>query len=586
MESSSLLSKFFSKWFFALLLLLVLSGILLFLRIPDSLYQSMLEFVSGLLKQKYGSGGSIVKIDKGFHKLAVLLIAMGIALLGYFSFWKRFISSFESSKLKVNQQLSLPKLGKNDWMIIVSITLIAMLLRVFPLTQSLWQDEIGVYNTFIKNGFLSTLFPKNSMGSQPLMQLIVGLFAKILGSSEVALRMPIFLIGVASIFLIYYFTLALTKNRLAAGLSAFLLCVHSYHIYYSFQMRGYAILVFLCLISCYLLYRLIEFPSKKYGIYYCLISIAIVFTHLYAVYLLFAQHFIIILFQLHSKYIKKEVTPIFSSAFLVRYFESFLIAMLCSVMLYVPQLPVIFMNILDTVNGIKSLSVYFRSVLDAMNYMIAYSPYQWISFSFLILVLLLFIFRIEKPFAIKLVSAIALALFIITAFVPSGSGFFPRYLICEIPLLVFLLATSIAQLWDSTNKVNKAVSIALFAGFVLLNSSGYELTYQKIQDYKGAVAYVKNSAATKPQLIVSNSLGKTEVQHYDKNIVALNNVQELDSLMQLDYDLFAITTYESFVGRSVFVNDKATQERIVQTFEHEKTFPGEFPVNVWHYQKK
>ena len=98
--------------------------------------------------------------------------------------------------------------------------------------------------------------------------------------------------------------------------------------------------------------------------------------------------------------------------------------------------------------------------------------------------------------------------------------------------------------------------------------------------------FVKNYPSTKQKLIVANSLGKSEVKFYDSNIIALNNVQELDSLLQLNYDVFAITTYESFAGKSLFKNDKETQIRIEQTFAHEKVFEGEFPVNVWHEVKK
>jgi hypothetical protein len=581
MNSSFLVSKFFSKWSFFAWLMLLLSGVFLFFRFPASGYESLIEFVSDLLQQKYGSGGSKLKIDTGFHKLSVLLMALGMVLLLYFSFWKWLIqTAAANTKTETKEE---PKLKRIDWILILFCTLVGISLRILPLSQSLWQDEIGVYNMFIKEGIFSTLFPKSSMGSQPLMQIVVGLFSSLFGNSEIALRMPLFIVAIASIGLMYFFTFQLLKNRASAFISALFLSLHSYHVYYSFQMRGYVMLVFLCLLSCYLLFRLLQNPNKKLAFVYSIVGILLVFTHLYAVYLLIAQQFVILLFQLKRKSKTSENST--SKEFLLAYFHGFLLAMLISVTLYLPQLPVIFMNILDTAQANKSLAIYFGSVLDSLNFMLAYSSFPWFSFGILMALLLLFIFIIEQNKSTKLIGLIALVLFLITAFVPSGSGFFPRYLICEIPLLVFILAHSIENLWSSNKIAYKIIALSLMGAYVFLNVSGYKLSFQKIQDYKGAVEFVKNYPETKRKVIVANSLGKTEIQHYNPAITPLNNVSELDSLLKLDIDLFAITTYESFAGRSVFKNDKLTQEKIERDFFHEKVFPGEFPVNVWHFKK-
>ncbi len=586
MQSSSLLSKVFSKWTFSLWLVIVLTGVFLFLKIPSFGYESLLDFISHLLQQKYGSGGSKVKIDNGFHKLSVLLMALGTLLFLYFYFWKWLLKSAATKAAEDSRYNTLIKLQQMDWALMLGCILLGIILRMFPLTQSLWQDEIGVYNTFIKDGITSTIFPKSSMGSQPLMQISVGLFSSIFGSSEIALRFPLFVFALAGIGFMYYFTLQITKKRSTAFLASFLLCLHSYHIYYSFQMRGYVMLVFLCLLSCYYLFQLLRNPNKSVGTRYTLVGILLVYTHLYAVYLLIAQQLVILLFELYCRYQKNQTNSRFSFDFLSKYFHTFVITMLISVLLYLPQLPVIFMNILDTVQAKTTLSIYFTSVLDSLNFMLAYSTYPQISFGVLLIILIVFVVKVEQSKEIKLLGAIALALFFITALVPSGSGFFPRYLICEIPLLMIILAHSIENLWSTTNYFSKSVSILLMVGFLFLNISGYSLSYQKIQDYKGAVSFVENYSTAKPKVIVSNSLGKTEVQHYNANIIALNHVSELDSLLNLDIELFAITTYESFAGRSVFKNDKATQEKIESNFFHEKVFPGEFPVNVWHYKKK
>lgn len=584
MKISKLISAIFSKWFFALLGIVILSGLLLYVRMPGDLYEKLLDFVSNLLQQKYGSGGNKVKIDTGFHKLGLLVMALGVLLFTYFSFWKWFISSASAytQSPEINKGLSL---DKKDWITISGLLLVALLLRVFPMTQSLWQDEIGVYNTFIKDGFLSTIFPKSSMGSQPLMQLLVGVFVKFAGTSEIILRLPILMFALAGIAFIYYFTLQLSANRLAAFIAAFFLTIHSYHIYYSFQMRGYVLLVFMCMLSCYILIKLIQTPSSKIAFWYTVVNVCFVYTHLYSVYLLIAQHLVVIGFHLYATRIAKNSTFTFSGPFLAIYFHAFIASMLGILLLYLPQLPVIFMNILDTANSTKSLFDYFTQVLDALHFMLAYSELKVLS-SILILLFIIGLWGlVKKGNTLMLVIGMAIWLFIITAFVPSGPGFFPRYLICEIPLLLFLFSLVIAECWQSSKAFLKVVAASLFVGFCAINISGYTLSYQTVQDYKGAVNYVQNKPSTLPKLVAANSLGKTEIKFYDPSIIALNQVSELDSLMKLPIDLYVITTYESFAGKSLFINDKPTQQRIESEFSREKVFVGEFPVTVWHYEK-
>lgn len=586
MSKSKLVGFFFSRWFFASLLLLGIAGLLLFFRFPHGLYDELLNFVSNLLKKSYGSGGNKLKIDTGFHKLSGLLIALALLLFSFFSFWKGLIKKATAAEIPAHSENKFIAFEKRDWLLVGLFTVVGILLRVFWLNQSLWQDEIGVYNTFIKEGIFSTIFPKSSMGSQPLMQIITGLFCKVAGVSEITLRLPVFLFGIAGIGVIYFFTLQLSQDRIAAALATFFLSIHSYHIYYSFQMRGYVMLVLLCMLSCYFLYQILENPKKNTASYFCLVNVLFVYTHLYSVYLLLAQHGVIILFHLYSRYFKKTAQSHYSQATLAGYFTSFLVSMCCIMLLYLPQVPVIFMNILDTANNSKSLMNYVGQVIASLHFMIAYSELAWLSVLLLVLIFVGYFSVAKKSSAVKLIAAISFLLLLITAFVPSGPGFFPRYLICEIPLLLFLMSTVFSSYLKSGKMLFKLIAIAGVLIFTAVNGLGLNLSYQKIQDYKGAVEFVKNYPSAKTKLIVANSLGKTEIKFYDANIIALTDVTELDSLLQLNYDVFAITTYESFVGKSLFVKDKETQAKIESSFVHEKVFAGEFPVNVWHYEKK
>ncbi|MEO8151184.1 MAG: glycosyltransferase family 39 protein [Bacteroidia bacterium] len=585
MKYSPFLRKVFSNSFMIVLLLFMLVVASCYMRFPGSLYNSIIINISDFLKTNLGSNGSIIKIETGLHKLSKLMVFLSFAFIAYLQFWKWLLGRLKENN---NDNLSATyfntRLVKQDWFIITGLTIAAILLRIFPITQSLWQDEIGVYKIFIEKGILSTVYPKSSMGSQPFMQIIVTLFINVFGVSELNLRLPVFLFAVFTVPLLYFVCIKISGQRILALVACLFLTIHSYHIYYSFQMRGYAIVIFLCILSTYLFIKLLYSYTKQTGILFILTNILMVYTHMWAIYYLISQQIVLVVILMYQ--LRKNNLPnTFSAHNIAAYFQSFIVFLLLIFIIYLPQIPVVLMNVLNE-NGIKILMTdYFYQVISTSHYLVAYSDNAVLVRLYVLTIVLVYLFVVKKSMPFRIIFYSSIILFFITAFANNPTGFFPRYLICELPLFIFISAEVIMKLWNSSTAINKSLSIILVIAFITLSFMGYHNTYRKIQNFKGAVEFVNNQNMNEDKIIVANSIGKTEIQYYDKKIIPLNSTEQLDSLIALNKNVYAITTLTRFAGRSAFLKDKDTQIKIERQFRRIKTFDGQFPVDVWYYQR-
>ncbi len=123
---------------------------------------------------------------------------------------------------------------------------LGFILRLISLNQSLWLDEAIQVWASRDLGIKELLFEyvKGDL-NPPLFHLILHFWIKIFGDSEVAVRMPSVLLGIASIFLLYKIS-KLFALRLTLG--AILLATSPLHIYYSQEARMYSLACFAVLL--------------------------------------------------------------------------------------------------------------------------------------------------------------------------------------------------------------------------------------------------------------------------------------------------------------------------------------------------
>jgi len=146
---------------------------------------------------------------------------------------------------------------------ITSVLLIALVVRLTSLDQSFWLDETTTA-TVARDMPLSEFFSSFLPGDfhPPLHYLTVKAWGGVFGFSEMALRFTSVLFGLATVYLTYRIGKLLNSGRVGL-MAAALLAVAPLHIYYSQELRMYAMTAFLATVSFYHFLRLLDKPQKS-----------------------------------------------------------------------------------------------------------------------------------------------------------------------------------------------------------------------------------------------------------------------------------------------------------------------------------
>lgn len=187
--------------------------------------------------------------------------------------------------------------GKSRWelhssAVILSLTVLmlaAAWLRFHQLSMhGLWLDEAcSVLYAHLPPGKFWKLMWKQE-GNMLLYYLLLRGWVHV-GDTELMVRLPSILFGVASIPMIYLLGRDLFGK--ATGLiAAALLTVHWFHIFFSQEARAYTLLIFLLLLSSWLFFRWTESPGRKrYRYAYPVVSALAMYAHLFAILVVAAQ---------------------------------------------------------------------------------------------------------------------------------------------------------------------------------------------------------------------------------------------------------------------------------------------------------
>src|SRR5262245_22650432 len=122
---------------------------------------------------------------------------------------------------------------------VVGISLVAAAVRIEPLRESLWLDEL--HTAWCAVGSLDELAQRAAIGNQgPLFYWLEWLLLGLFGPSELALRLPSFLAGSMLPMAVYFFARRLGTAGMGV-LAAALVAVDPLGIFYSSEARPYAL---------------------------------------------------------------------------------------------------------------------------------------------------------------------------------------------------------------------------------------------------------------------------------------------------------------------------------------------------------
>ncbi len=178
---------------------------------------------------------------------------------------------------------------------IIAILILALVLRLINLNQSLWLDE--AVQAVTAKASLGSIFQEITGDFHPpLFHFLLHYWVKIFGVSEISLRMPSVLFGVGAVYLIYLLGQTLGSKKWGLT-SALLLATAPFHIYYSQEARMYSAVTFFTLGSMYFFLKILKSEKSpgREGAAYFLFTLLALYTDYFAFLILPVQAIFLIL---------------------------------------------------------------------------------------------------------------------------------------------------------------------------------------------------------------------------------------------------------------------------------------------------
>ncbi len=165
---------------------------------------------------------------------------------------------------------------------IVWILILATILRLITLNQSLWFDEA---NNVLSAKNLSfwhfvTGYPLGDF-HPPGYFALLWVWSHLFGFSEIAVRLPSVLLGLGTIYLTYLLGRELFSRRVGV-LAAFFIAIGPLDVYYSQEARMYSLAAFAVTLSFYFLHKLLSGQKRWLPVY--IFSIGLVLYSDYVAY--------------------------------------------------------------------------------------------------------------------------------------------------------------------------------------------------------------------------------------------------------------------------------------------------------------
>ena len=199
---------------------------------------------------------------------------------------------------------------KENYLLLL-ILVVATILRLYNINyQSVWLDEIHtlieadpIYNwsEFYNSLLMSDPHP-------PLYFALVKVLFGFFGHTAAVVRVFSAVIGIVGVYSIYLLGKEIKNKRLGL-ISAALLAVNYFHIYYSQEARMYAMLFLFTVISFYRLVVLVKKQTIINAIWFGVATGLLVQSHFFAFFVLAAQVFILLYFLFQTE--KKARTTFF-----------------------------------------------------------------------------------------------------------------------------------------------------------------------------------------------------------------------------------------------------------------------------------
>jgi uncharacterized membrane protein len=195
------------------------------------------------------------------------------------------VSSIINDTIAANGLLT----GHRSRWLFLGLLLLAAALRFFDVgARDIWLDEAFSWNQATLS--FTDMFASVSRDVHPpLYQLILWLNTRLFGDSAFALRLPSVVFSLIAVALTYRLT-TIISSKPAALLAMAFATVSTFQLWYAQEARMYALLAMLAVGSMLMLVQLLQQPNRRNTAGYIVLSLLLLYTHIYGAFILIAQN--------------------------------------------------------------------------------------------------------------------------------------------------------------------------------------------------------------------------------------------------------------------------------------------------------
>lgn len=185
-------------------------------------------------------------------------------------------------------------LKRCDIVLLVAIIL-GTILRIYNLTyEGLWYDEIHSVNQAAPQNTYTEVIQYSKQDQPPLFFLSLHIWFKIFGFNDFSARFFVAFIGVIAIPTTYALGIKMGSKSIAQ-ISALLLSVNYFHIYYSREVRFYSLLYLMSTISFLFFLYCLDSKERRFYFGYLVATVSLLYTHYYGM-IIFGSQILIFFF--------------------------------------------------------------------------------------------------------------------------------------------------------------------------------------------------------------------------------------------------------------------------------------------------
>jgi len=488
----------------------------------------------------------------------------------------------------VNQQ---PVKSASLFALVMSLLLVAGILRCWNLNQSFWWDEIWSTVPYATSSSLwQTVSSLGYYFNNHLLYSLLARFSiKLLGESEIAARLPAVVMGLTAVAALF----VTGKKFLGIGsgiLSALLLAISAFHIDHTSEARGYSGLALFSLLSSYYFLSGLRTNRLAPWLQFVVFTILGVYSHPFMLAVCLAQFLCAVFFFVAGKSGARRIAvpfPVLRSVVL-----SLLSAAIVTLALYAPVLADYVHNLgkvrIVAVTRWPFIISLFSSWCPGIE-----RPLGSIVYGALFCGGIVVCGRKDPRLAIYTVvlSVVPLAIYLLL----NPMFVFERYFIFALPFILLTIGSAIADLAERLSSIYRigAVSVCLVMLFYLQWPSLYTILTQDRQNYREAVRFVEQSGIdNNSDLVFSIGYAGEHFRYYAPKTA----IQRPETLMDFltmaggKKRIWCLITAWLPAIRPVYEDRALYAEKPGQTeiydyvkthFKREKEFLSRYPVEVY-----